>query len=301
MKGINQRELTEKSTFLKLHISILLAGFTGLFGKLISLNEGLLVFYRMLLAALLLFAILLISKKFRFVSFREFIKIAGTGCLLGLHWVFFYGSIKYANISVGVVCFSLVSFFTALLEPLIFRKRISWQELFFSFVAVAGILLIFQFDTRFRVGILLGIISSGLCALFTIINKKVAVRHESTTMLLYEMVGGFIMLFLLMPAYLHFFPVASVCPDIQDLLWLLVLAFFCTIGLYLLQIDVLKKISAFTVNLSYNLEPVYSIILAMVFFGEAKELTLAFYGGLALIILSVLLQTGKTFREKINK
>lgn len=280
-----------KNALIKLHISILLAGFTGLFGKLITLNEGLLVWYRMMFAAVLLFTILKISNKLQSIPLKEQLKIAGTGFILGLHWVFFYGSIKMSNVSVGVVCFSLVGFFTALLEPLLIRRRFKIKELLFSLITVVGILLIFRFDMRYRSGIIIGIISSALAALFTITNKKVGAHHPSRIMLLYEMAGGFLGLSSLLPVYLYFFPVATILPDINDFLYLLLLALVCTIGLYLLQIQVLKTISAFTVNLSYNLEPVYSIILAMLFFGEAKELNLAFYTGLGLICISVLLQT----------
>ena len=287
-----------REAFIKLHISILLAGFTGLFGKLVTLNEGLLVWYRMLLAAVMLFLILWGSGKLKRVPFREVLTIAGTGLLLGLHWVFFYGSIKAANVSIGVVCFSLVGFFTALLEPLIIRRRLSVKEILFSLVAVCGIVLIFQFDTRYRTGIIIGVISSALAALFTITNKKVGVRHASSMMLLYEMIGGFLGLTCLLPFYLHFFPVGTILPGMTNFLYLLLLALVCTIGLYLLQIQVLKQVSAFTVNLSYNLEPVYSIILAMLFFGEAKELNFAFYAGLGLILLSVLLQTWEAIRYK---
>ncbi|MBC8601410.1 EamA family transporter [Parabacteroides acidifaciens] len=287
-----------RDAFIKLHISILLAGFTGLFGKLVTLNEGLLVWYRMLLAAVMLFLILWGSGKLKRVPFREVLKIAGTGLLLGLHWVFFYGSIKAANVSIGVVCFSLVGFFTALLEPLIIRRRLSIKEILFSLVAVCGIVLIFQFDTRYRTGIIIGVVSSALAALFTITNKKVGVRHSSSMMLLYEMIGGFLGLTCLLPFYLHLFPVETILPGMINFLYLLLLALVCTIGLYLLQIQVLKQVSAFTVNLSYNLEPVYSIILAMLFFGEAKELSFAFYAGLGLILLSVLLQTWEAIRYK---
>lgn len=285
-----------KDAFVKLHLSILLAGFTGLFGKLITLNEGLLVWYRMLFAAILLFLILWGRGRLQKTSPGEVLKIAGTGLLLGLHWVFFYGSIKAANVSIGVICFSLVGFFTALLEPLLTRRRVSAKELLFSLIAVAGIVLIFQLDMRYRTGIVLGVISSILAALFTITNKMVNVRHTSSTMLLYEMIGGFLGLSCLLPFYLHAFPVETLLPDVQNLLYLLLLALVCTIGLYLLQIQVLKSISAFTLNLSYNLEPVYSIILAMLFFGEAKELNPAFYAGLALIVFSVLLQTRVAMR-----
>ena len=287
-----------REAFIKLHISILLAGFTGLFGKLVTLNEGLLVWYRMLLAAVMLFLILWGSGRLKRVPFREVLKIAGTGLLLGLHWVFFYGSIKAANVSIGVVCFSLVGFFTALLEPLIIRRRLSIKEILFSLVAVCGIVLIFQFDTRYRTGIIIGVVSSALAALFTITNKKVGVRHSSSMMLLYEMIGGFLGLTCLLPFYLHLFPVETILPGMINFLYLLLLALVCTIGLYLLQIQVLKQVSAFTVNLSYNLEPVYSIILAMLFFGEAKELSFAFYAGLGLILLSVLLQTWEAIRYK---
>lgn len=287
-----------RDALIKLHISILLAGFTGLFGKLVTLNEGLLVWYRMLLAAVMLFLILWGSGKLKRVPFREVLKIAGTGLLLGLHWVFFYGSIKAANVSIGVVCFSLVGFFTALLEPLIIRRCLSIKEILFSLVAVCGIVLIFQFDTRYRTGIIIGVVSSALAALFTITNKKVGVRHSSSMMLLYEMIGGFLGLTCLLPFYLHLFPVETILPGMINFLYLLLLALVCTIGLYLLQIQVLKQVSAFTVNLSYNLEPVYSIILAMLFFGEVKELNFAFYAGLGLILLSVLLQTWEAIRYK---
>ncbi len=181
--------------------------------------------------------------------------------------------------------------FTAIFEPLINRHRISLREILFSLVAVLGIVLIFHFDTRYRVGICMGVISSALASLFTIVNKKVAVNYTSSTMLLYEMLGGFLGLSCILPAYLHYFPVPSILPGAQDLIYLFCLASVCTVGLYILQIQVLKVISAFTVNLSYNLEPIYSIIGAMLIFQEAKDLNFSFYLGLGLIVLSVVLQT----------
>ena len=140
-----------------------------------------------------------------------------------------------------------------------------------------------------------------LAALFTITNKKVAAGHDASTMLLYEMSGGFVGLSCLLPFYLRYFPVETIFPDVSDLIYLILLASVCTIGLYLLQIQVLKVVSAFTVNLTYNLEPVYSIILAMLFFHEARELNGAFYIGLGLIVLSVLLQTFAVFLPRPDK
>ncbi|MDH6305949.1 drug/metabolite transporter (DMT)-like permease [Parabacteroides sp. PF5-5] len=303
-----------RQAFIKLHISILLAGFTGIFGKIITLNEGLLVWYRMLITAIIMLLVLFtppnplkggLEKRPSFPPFRGSggesgggmsFRMFGVGALLALHWVFFFGSIKASNVSIGVICFALTGFFTALLEPLMNKRRISLKEVAFSLITLLGILLIFHFDARYRTGILLGIVSALLAALFTITNKQLGKEYPSSVMLLYEMIGGFLLLSFLMPFYLYFFPTESIIPTGKDFLYLLVFSVFCTALLYLLQIDVLKTISAFTVNLSYNLEPVYSIIIAMLFLGEAKELNLYFYIGLGLIILSVLLQSWNVWR-----
>ncbi len=291
-----------KEALLKLHLSVLIAGGTGVFGRVITLNEGLLVWYRLLLATLMFYAVLFVLNKIRKVHRLDVMRIASVGMLLAMHWLFFYGSIKASNVSIGVVCLSLMSFFTALFDPLINRHRVSIGEIFFSLIGVAGIVLIFHFDTRYRLGILMGILSSALASLFTICNKKVASNYPSSTVLLYEMGGGFVGLSLLLPFYLHFFPVQTIMPSAADWGSLLALASVCTVLLYILQIQVLKKISAFTFNLTYNLEPIYSIILAMIIFREAKDLNASFYIGLGLIFFSVVLQTCRiVFQMKKQK
>lgn len=289
-----------KQAFIKLHLSILIAGFTGIFGKLITLNEGMLVWYRLLITSILLLGMLWLTRKLKKIPFTDILKIGGVGLLLSLHWVFFYASIKSSNVSIGVVCFSMTGFFTAVFEPVISRRRIYFKELFFSIVALCGIALIFHFDTRYRTGIILGTISSALAALFVIANKRVtgANGYPWSVNLFYEMLGGFICLSVLLPFYLYVFPVQSIAPGKLNLLYLLLFSVFCTIGLYMLQIQALRHISAFTLNLSYNLEPVYSIILAMIIFSEAKELDFSFYLGLGLIILSVLLQMYSVRRQR---
>lgn len=290
-----------KQAFIKLHLSIILAGFTGIFGKLITLNEGLLVWYRMLITSLLLFILLKIWKKFRLLPLQDMIRIGGVGFLLAMHWVFFYASIKASNISIGVICFSLVGFFTAILEPFINHRRFSVTELILSLITLSGIILIFNLDMRYQSGIILGVISSALAALFTIMNKRVGADYTSSTMLFYEMVGGFICLSVILPVYLYNFQVDTLVPSTQNIIYLMVFSVFCTILLYILQIQALKSISAFTVNLSYNLEPVYSIVLAMAFFGEAKELNYSFFLGLTLIVLSTVLQMFNVMYERKKK
>ena len=287
----------EKRAFLELHISILLAGCTGLFGRLITLNEGLLTFWRLFFTVVFIAFYLFIIKKLKKINLKDFIKITSTGALLGLHWVLFYGSIKYSNISVGIVCLSLISFFTALIDPLVNKHRYFKHEFLFSFITIIGIALIFNFDSHYQTGIIIGVFSALSAALFTIFNKKVA-KYNSNTMLFYEMLGGFIFIGLTMPFYLHFFPVESVFPFGKNLFYLIILALFCTVFLYYFQIRALKKLSAFSVNLSYNLEPIYTMILAMIIFQENKDLSLYFYMGFGLILLSVIFQSVYVFLQK---
>ena len=158
-------------------------------------------------------------------------------------------------------------------------------------IAVFGIGLIFNFDTSYRFGIVLGVISAGLFALYTLYNKIIQVGKSSRSMLFYELLGGTLFMALFLPFYIPISHTVQLLPVGFDWLWIILLAFFCTIFLYLLYIDVLKKLSAFTVSLAGNLEPVYGILLAVIFLGEAKDFTLSFYIGMILIFASVFSQS----------
>lgn len=277
--------------FLLLHLSVFIAGFTGVLGRLIELDSAVLVWHRMAWAAVLMALFLLCRKDLKHYKFRDICQMGGVGVLLCLHWVFFYASIKASNVSIGVVCFSLVGFFTALFEPIINKHKFSISEFLFSILTVCGVYLIFHFDTRYRLGIVFGIISSALYALFAIANQHVGKRYEAKNMLFWEMVGGLVVLSAILPIYNYFIPVGKLMPTGLDYPYMAFMVVVCTIGLCLLQIIVLQKIDAFTVNLTYNLEPVYSIILAMLIFNEYQELNFSFILGIALIIISVVLQT----------
>lgn len=290
-----------KLIFIKLHIAILFAGLGSILGKLITLNEVIIVWWRMLFASIMFLLFLFVTKRMQKIPIKSFIPIAVTGALLGLHWVFFFGSIKASNISIGVVCFSLVGFFTAILEPIILKRDFSLKEFIYSFIVLLGILLIFSFDTRYRIGITLGIISSVLYSVSSIWTKKNGHLCEPSIMLMYQMFGGSIVLTCLVPIYTHINPALTIIPGLTDFLYLIVLSLFCTIVLQLFNIQVLKRISAFTVNLSYNLDPIYSIIAAILFFNEAKVLNFSFYIGLSLLLFSVLLQACNTMRENRSK
>ena len=283
-----------------LHLSVFIAGFTGVLGRLIELDSAVLVWHRMAWAAVLMALFLLLRKDLKRYKFQDIYQMGGVGVLLCLHWVFFYASIKASNVSIGVVCFSLVGFFTALFEPIINKHKFSISEFLFSILAVCGVYLIFHFDTRYRLGIVFGIISSALYALFAIANQHVGKRYEAKNMLFWEMVGGLVILTVLMPIYSYFLPVEKLMPTGLDYPYMAFMVVVCTIGLCLLQIIVLQKIDAFTVNLTYNLEPVYSIILAMLIFNEYHELNFSFILGIALIIISVVLQTWSRMKTMVK-
>jgi len=286
-----------KKAFIQLHLAVFLAGFTAILGKLISLNEGLLVWYRMLMTVVVLAGWMYYKKQLQLIAKKDMLKIAGVGLILALHWVTFYGSVKYANVSVALVCFSATGFFTALLEPLLLRKKIVWSELALGLLAIAGIYIIFDFHPQYKTGILFGLLSAMGSAMFPIMNKQLLLRFTPKTLTLYEISGGLLLLSFILPVYLHFFPATHFLPSMADTGWLLILAVICTIFTFDLQLQALKKISAFTANLTYNLEPVYGIILAFVFFGENKQLHPGFYWGLALILAAILLQMISEYRK----
>jgi len=284
--------------YVLLHIAVILSGFTGVFGKLIPLNECVLVWYRLLFSSIILIVITNPFKRNNDIGFKDKFNIEKIGLLITVHWVFFYASIKYSNISIGVVCYCLTSFFTAVFKPIIGKKRVRISELVLSALTLLGISLIFHFDTSYRLGIVLGIISSAFAALYTIYNERLVKSYNSISIISYQMIGGTIGLGLLLPAYLYFFPIEHFIPGLKDTFYLFLLASFCTVGLYVSVAEVLKKIPAFTVNLTFNLEPVYTIIWAFLFFGESKDVGLPFYIGLIFIIISVILQTVLTIRMK---
>ncbi|HEX2629527.1 MAG TPA: DMT family transporter [Chitinophagaceae bacterium] len=279
-----------KKAFIQLHIAVFLAGFTGLLGRLISLNEGMLVWYRLLLTAITMWILFLWMKKIKRIPKADILKIAGVGLIAMLHWLTFYASIKYANVSVGVLCFSAIGFFTAIFEPLITRKKFDPIELLLGIATIGGIYIIFHFDTQYKTGIIIGIISAVFASLFPIFNRQFLKRINVETMLAWQQTGGLIGLSALLPLYLHLFPNKNgFIPGWEDFGWLLVLSWCCSVIAFQLSSNALKHLSAFTVNLTYNLEPLYGIVLAFVVYKENELLSKWFYVGTAIIMAALII------------
>lgn len=289
-----------KLAFLRLHLAVLLAGFTGILGRLITLNEGLLVWYRLMFSAITLWLLFGLQGRVQKIPIRTILAIIGVGFIAAIHWVTFYGAIKYANVSVALVCFSAIGFFTAIVEPLLLRRKPVLPEILLGLLMVLGIYIIFHFDARFKTGIIIGMFSTLLAAIFPVLNKQLLKEVQVETLNTYELTGGFLTLTILLPFYLDRFPPHHFWPTLTDFGWLLFLAWFCTVWAFHLSSHALKKVSAFTVNLAYNLEPVYGILLAFIVYKENKLLGWNFYVGLSIIVLAVFLQMLRVYRTRIR-
>jgi drug/metabolite transporter (DMT)-like permease len=290
-----------KRSLIQLHVFVFLAGLTAPIGNLIQLNGLYLVFYRMLLTVLALFPIYLIHQQPTKVSFKEKGRLIMIGVLIAIHWVCFYGSIKLANVSVALVCISSVGIFTAVLEPLFFKSKFIWNDIFVGLLSLIGILCIFQFDIQFRTGILVGLVSALFASIFTIFNKRLTAQYTTQTIQTFEMFGGFgflTIVILCINAYQHH---TFVFPTQRDWFWLVILSLVCTVLANYLMLNALKRISAFTLNVSLNLEPVYGILIAIVLFQEHKQMGMGFYIGMSLIATSVMLQMMRVMRQQKTK
>lgn len=287
-----------KKALVQIHVAVLLWGFTGVLGRAISLDAPVLVWYRMLLTAIFIAVIIFYRRQWVPIARRDIAQLALIGCLMGLHWVAFYGAIKFANTSIALVCLSTASIFTSLLDPMVNKGKYDVKELLLGLLALIGVYFIYRFQQMFGIGIAFGVTAAILSSVFTVLNKRIASKYPTRPMVFYEMSAGWLFLTLLMPLQLVYNPHTVLLPQGMDWLWLVILSLCCTVWAQSLALSALKYISSFTATLSVNLEPVYGILLAFLFFKENKELYGGFFIGMGLICLSVLLQMLRLLKPK---
>ncbi|MDO5352171.1 MAG: DMT family transporter [Succinatimonas sp.] len=283
-----------------MHFSVFLAGFTGLLGRAISVDSYSIVFWRMVFAVACYALFVIFFHPLKHLSRAFIVKSMLVGATLMVHLVFFYWSIKLSNVSIGVITLSCMGFFTAILEPLLFKYKLSYLELFFSIISIVGIMFIFGFDSRYRLGIGVGLFAAVISAIFCVGTKVIAAAPDYLTVLFWQLSGGLLALLLFLPFYLYLFGTQDFLPSPMDWGYLIFLGSVCTSFLYLLQLYVVTKLSAFTLALTTNLEPIYSIIMAMIIFNEAQELNFSFYLGLIFIATSVILQTNRSYKLELK-
>lgn len=268
-----------------LHLTVLIWGFTGILGILIEVSSIYLVWYRVLIASLALLVYFLFLRKSLLVTRRQLMQYVFTGAIVGAHWILFFESIKISTVSIALVCLSSATLFTAVLEPLLKRKKISAVDILVGVVIIIGIYMIFTFEANYIQGIIYGILAALLASCFSIINSKLVSKGRATTISFYEMSGAFFWISIYMLFADMYDSRIILAPS--DVKYLLILGTVCTAAAYVLAVGVMKELSAFTVALTTNLEPVYGIILAWLFFGTQEQMSLGFYFGAALVLGTV--------------
>lgn len=278
--------------FAFLHFIVLIWGFTAILGVLIMLPSVEMVFYRTLLSSVgLAVVILLLGKSFRFRTRREYYITFGTGALIAAHWILFFISARISNVSVCLAGMATCSLWTSILEPLCNRRSIRPYEVLLSIIAFIGIAVIFNVEFDHFLGLLVAILSAFISAVFTVINGKLTMREDPFVITYYEMIGATLSIALFFPLYLQLDGVEKLVlnPSLSDLGYLLILALVCTVYAYSYSVKLMRRLSAFSVNLTVNLEPVYGIVMALILFPEREKMTPGFYLGTGLILVSVLI------------
>lgn len=287
-------------SYLHLHFIVFIWGFTAVLGALITLDALPLVWFRMCIAVGLILIYAVITKAPLKVPMKTLAGFLVAGLVIALHWFTFFEAIKVSNISVTLACLSTGAFFTCLLEPIFFGRKIIAYEVIFGLLVIAGLYMIFHFEGDYLNGILLALTSAFLSASFSIINGKYAVQYSSVTISFYELLGGiiFFSIYLLFSGSftLEFFTVSA-----DDWLWLFILGSFCTAYAFIASVHVMKFLSPYTVMLTINMEPIYGIILAVIVFNDKEKMSGWFYVGAAIILTTVILNgILKNRTKKIN-
>lgn len=263
-------------------------GFTGILGKLIHLPTLQLVWYRILIAGLaMLIGLKILRLPMRIPNKKRMIQVFGVGILVATHWLTFYESIQLSTASLGILCLSTATLHVTWLEPLIFKKPFSWIEFSFGLLVIGGIYFVSSdFDPKQYTALGLGLFSALCAAMFSVFNAKIAEDTPAPAITFHEMIIGFVVL-----TFALLFRGELTMKDLtmtwSDFWWLLFLGIVCTSFAFIATIEVMKRLGAFTVSLSINLEPVYTILLAIPILNEDELLNGNFYEGSAMIILVV--------------
>ena len=286
-------------SYLHLHWIVFIWGFTAVLGRLITLDALPLVWFRMLFAVFFIFIYIKIKKVPIKLPKRILLKFLVAGLVIALHWFTFFRAIKVSNVSITLACLSTGAFFTSIIEPIFFNKKVVWYEIFFGLIVVLGLTIIFNVEGKYMEGIILALISAFLSASFAVINSKFVKDYEPTIISFYELVGGvlFFSLFLLGTSSFEakFFQLTA-----NDFMYLMILSSICTAYAFIASTAVMKFLSPYTVMLTINLEPIYGILLAVIIFKDKEQMSPAFYVGAVIILITVLLNGIVKARHKVT-
>lgn len=281
--------IIEKYKLSSLHLMVVILGLTGVFGKLISLDAIQLVWYRMFIAFITLSLFLAYKKQLFTVILKDFFGILGVGALVTFHWLCFFQSIKVSTISVAVVCLATSSLFSALIEPMFFKRKLLKYEVFMGIVVIAALIFILGAETQYLWGYFYGIMAAFLGTLFTLCNAKYIKKVGAAKITMIEMLAGVLIIscvLLIQQDYTVFTSLISV----TDFSYLLILGTLCTAMVFVWMTEIMKHITPYSLIMAVNLEPIYSIILALLIFGDSELMSISFYIGGSVIIGIVFLE-----------
>ena len=278
--------------FIELHFIVFLWGFTAILGKLISIPAVELVALRTSITALAIGAIIYKRGTPFWMGREQALKLLGVGFIIAAHWILFFAAARVSSVSITLVGIATCSLWTALLDPLFSRTKIKPHEILLALLVIFGLYIIFQNETEFDsvLGITMAIGSALMGSIFTIINAKLVKKIPSTTITTYEMAGACLATVMFFPIYTTYFAeggTLNFSMNAMDWVYLLVLALACTVYAYTASVRLMQRITAYTMNLTVNLEPIYGIILALLIFKEDEQMSSGFYLGAAIILLSV--------------
>lgn len=275
-------------SYIKLNWIVFIWGFTAILGRLITLDALPLVWFRMLFAVVFIFIYNKITNTSIKLPKKVILNFLVAGLVIALHWFTFFRAIKVSNVSITLACLSTGAFFASIIEPIFFKKKIIWYEIFFGLLVVVGLSIIFNVEGQYSEGIILALISAFLSASFAVINSKFVENYEPKVISFYELLGGvlFFSLFLLGSSSFNadFFQIT-----LNDFMYLLILSSVCTAYAFIASTSVMKFLSPYTVMLTINLEPIYGILLAVLIFKEKEQMSSTFYLGAFIILITVIL------------
>ncbi len=268
---------------LLLHLIVVIFGFTGILGKLISIAAEPLVFWRCALASLVLLFYMAFRGRLRRFNTKTTLRLGGIGVIAAAHWITFFAAIKVSNVSVALATLATAALFVSVTAPLITRKKYDWKESLLGLLVIVGISIILSVETRYIMGIVLALISAFLAGLFSTLNSLEIKRHDALNISVYELGSAAIAVFLFLLVTGRVDKEMVVLSG-MDWLWIGLLATVATAFAYVVSVEVMKELTPFTVALAINMEPIYSIVLALLIFGEEEKMSTGFYYGAVIII-----------------
>lgn len=281
--------MATSSDYLKLHFIVFLWGFSAILGKLVTIPAVEMVWYRAILAALGMAAVIHFAGGSFKVSRRDLLRLLAIGGIVAIHWIAFFGAARESNVSVSLVGFATNSLWAAFLEPWFNNKSIKKYEVLLGLLVIGGLYIIFSFDFQYKLGLLLAVFAGFTSALFSVFNARMVKRNSSRAITFYEMIGVFVVTGM-------FLPLLSISgtelrlpllPSPSDWLYIAILAGACSVYAYTVAVELMKRISVFMIQLTLNLEPVYGIIMAVIIFGQQEKMNLNFYIGTMVILSAV--------------